>query len=177
MTTTPATPPDLLTEMLAAQDLLQRKSYGNSPTDLLPDKPAEAINFITWNVLALTDELHELLAETGWKPWSTSEHVNLTAARSELIDAFHFFMNLALVLGMDAETIYAGYMRKREKNAKRQAEGYDGISGKCPGCKRALDDDGVDCQEVDSPTDDVEVRAFYCAESMSIIFLEEPISA
>ena len=32
-----------------------------------------------------------------------------------------------------------------KKNAKRQEEGYDGVSTKCPGCHRALDDDAVLC--------------------------------
>src|SRR5690606_31870088 len=100
------TTPDRLQQLLNSQENLQINSYGNSPSDLLPDQPAEAIDFIRWNVLALEDELHELLAETGWKPWATSKHVNLTAARSELVDAFHFFMNLALVLGMDGDALF-----------------------------------------------------------------------
>jgi len=171
MTDTPEI--DLLTEMLASQEILQRETYGHSPTELLPDNTAGAVEFITWNVLALTDELHELLGETSWKPWAKSEHVNLTAARSELIDAFHFFMNLALVLGMDADSIYAGYNRKRAKNIARQEAGYDGVTTKCPGCKRALDDDGVACEEMDADGPEG-VRAFYCAEQMTIIYTGAP---
>lgn len=141
------TPPqtDRLQRLLNAQEDLQIKAYDGSPAGMLPDDPEAAIEFIKWNVLALTDELHELLGEIGWKPWATSRHVNLTAARGELIDAFHFFMNLALVLNMDASDLFLGYMKKHEKNIERQEEGYDGVSTKCPGCKRALDDDGVDC--------------------------------
>lgn len=144
------TTPDRLQQLLNSQEDLQINSYGNSPAGLLPENPEAAIEFIRWNVLALTDELHELLAETGWKPWATSKHVNLTAARGELIDAFHFFMNLALVLNMDGDDLFAGYQAKREKNAKRQADGYDGVSTKCPGCKRALDDDAVGCFKIAS---------------------------
>lgn len=145
MTDTPQTP-DRLQQLLNAQEDLQIKAYDGSPAGLLPGNPEGAIEFITWNVLALTDELHELLGEVGWKPWATSKHVNLTAARGELIDAFHFFMNLALVLNMDASDLFLGYMKKHEKNIERQEEGYDGVSTKCPGCKRALDDDGVACR-------------------------------
>lgn len=134
-----------LQKMLDAQEALQWEAYGTKPSDMLPAEPEDAIEFITWNVLALTDELHELLGETGWKPWATSKHVNLTAARGELVDALHFLLNLALVLGMDADDITTRYHAKREKNAKRQADGYDGVATKCPKCKRALDDEAVLC--------------------------------
>ncbi|AYN55899.2 deoxyuridine triphosphatase [Microbacterium phage Coltrane] len=142
------TTPDRLQQLLNSQEDLQINSYGNSPAGLLPENPEAAIEFIRWNVLALTDELHELLAETGWKPWATSRHVNLTAARGELVDAFHFFMNLALVLNMDGTELFEQYQAKRAKNAKRQEDGYDGVTGKCPGCKRAMDDDATACYPV-----------------------------
>ena len=137
--------PDRLQQLLDAQEDLQINSYGSSPALLLPDDPEAAIDFIRWNILALTDELHEALGETGWKPWATSRHVNLTAFKGELVDAFHFFMNLMLAVGMDGDELFERYHEKRAKNAKRQAEGYDGVSTKCPGCKRALDDAAVDC--------------------------------
>lgn len=158
------TNPDQLQELLDAQSELQHKMPSPHPTDLyeasqgfLEDmgpvleatdedrKPA--IDFIHWNVTALTDELHELLGEVGWKPWAKSRHINLEAARGELIDAYHFMANLSLVLGMDANEIMRRYHEKHAKNAKRQEEGYDGVSTKCLGCKRALDDAGVGCRE------------------------------
>ena len=138
-------------------DLFNMSQLGYTEDDLLPDddynvevtdehrKPA--IDFIHWNVTALVDEAHELLAEIGWKPWAKSRHINLEAARGEFIDMMHFMGNLALVLGMDdAAEIMRRYHAKHEKNAKRQEEGYDGVSTKCPGCKRALDDEAVKCR-------------------------------
>lgn len=160
------TNPDQLQELLDAQSELQHKMPSPHPTDLyeasqgfLEDmgpvleatdedrKPA--IDFIHWNVTALTDELHELLGEVGWKPWAKSRHINLEAARGELIDAYHFMANLSLVLGMDANEIMRRYHEKHAKNAKRQEEGYDGVSTKCPGCKRALDDEAVKCRQLE----------------------------
>lgn len=142
-------PTNILQEMLSAQDLLQRETYGNSPRELLHHNDGghapEAVEFISWNVQAAVDELHELLGETGWKPWATSRHVNIEAARGELIDVMHFVMNLAHVLEMDAEMIHERYMAKRTKNIARQTDGYDGVSTKCPACKRAYDDDAVYC--------------------------------
>ena len=46
-------------------------------------------------------------------------------------------------------------MEKRARNAVRQQEGYDGVEGKCPRCKRALDDVahhlGVDINNITWP--------------------------
>lgn len=139
---------DNLAKLFELQSALQKKMPTPNPEDLLPNNPEGAIEFITWNTLALTDELHELLGETGWKPWATSHHINLTAARSEWIDALHFLLNLGLVLGLDSDSAVQLYQAKHAKNTKRQADGYDGVTTKCPGCRRALDDDGVDCEVV-----------------------------
>lgn len=137
---------DRLGEMFERQDALQMGAYEphTSPRDF--DMLAK-LEFIKTNVLAATDELHEALGETGWKPWATSKHINVDAYKAELIDAWHFFMNLCIVVDMTPEELYQGYLAKREKNIKRQQEGYDGVSTKCSECGRALDDDAVLCQE------------------------------
>lgn len=122
-------------EMLDWQLMLQRRSYGKDPANLSEEERAE---WIRWNVLALEDELHEALGEVGWKPWATSRHVNREQFRNELVDAWHFFMNLLLCVGVDAEEFFAAYMAKAQKNAKRMADGYDGVSGKCKECRRDL---------------------------------------
>ena len=159
---------DNMQDWLNSQSELQKKMPSAHPTDLfkaatetyteglydsLPNdntrKPA--IDFIHWNVTALVDELHELLGEIGWKPWAKSRHINLEAARGEFIDALHFMGNLALVLGLDdSDQIMYLYHEKHIKNAKRQEEGYDGVSTKCPICHRALDDNAVLCT-IDEP--------------------------
>lgn len=86
----------------------------------------EAIEFIRWNVLALTDELHEALLEVGWKPWASTRHINREEYVGELVDAFHFLINLCLVVGAEAEEIFERYLTKNEKNHRRQVEGYTG---------------------------------------------------
>lgn len=97
------------------------------------------------NILACTDELHEAMNETGWKPWASESFINNEAFRNELVDAWHFFMNLMILGGMTADDLYEGYLAKRKINAQRQIDGYDGVSTKCPGCKRALDDPTTEC--------------------------------
>lgn len=128
---------DYMVEMLKAQRRLQIDAYHGDP-ELFDD--ATRIQFMKDMVLALTDEAHELLAEIGWKPWATSRHINREEAVGELVDMFHFFMNLMIVLGMDVTELYERYMEKRSRNIARQQNGYDGIAGKCPGCKRDFSD-------------------------------------
>lgn len=132
------------TDALKAQLELQIKSYGSDPRDLDDEGKLE---WIRWNMLALEDELHEALAEVGWKPWAKSKHINRDAFISELVDAFHFLMNLMLIVDCDADEFLAKYFEKRGINAARQAAGYDGVAGKCQTCKRALDDVAVLCTE------------------------------
>lgn len=127
--------------MYTAQRRLQEESFG-----VLFDDQTDAarIKHIKENVLALTDELHELLGEMSWKSWQTGAYLNRDAAKKELVDAWHFFMNLMLHVGMTPDELFAGYMRKRAVNAQRQATGYDGVSTKCGECRRALEDVGLD---------------------------------
>lgn len=140
---------DRLNDMFRMQYELQVGTYGNQLHEM---SDRERIEFIKNNILAATDELHEAMAETGWKPWASSNHVNGDAYFNELIDLWHFVMNLMLATGHHpdwvAEQMYERYIAKRNKNIKRQQDGYDGISGKCPACRRAYDDVAVYCTAV-----------------------------
>ena len=130
---------------IAAQHELQVNTFGKDPKNGLT--PDEQMDWIRWNVLALTDELHELMQETGWKPWATSKHINRDAYVSELVDSFHFFMNLMLLVDCSPDELLEKYFHKRKINIQRQAEGYNGVDSKCRMCHRALDDTAVHCTE------------------------------
>jgi hypothetical protein len=136
---------DRLGEMFELQGDLQRNTYGSHPADITD--PEQRVQFIKDMHIALNDEMSEFLAEVGWKPWATSRHVNEEAAQGELVDAFHFFMNLCMAVKMTPDMLFEKYRAKRLKNIKRQEAGYDGIQGKCGECKRALDDNAVRCYE------------------------------
>jgi len=131
-------------DMLDAQFNAQVDFHGLDFSKLTQEERIEAI---TWNMLALQDELHEALAEVGWKPWATSRHINREAYVAELVDAWHFFMNLLLLVDVSEVEFRKAYYAKRNRNNQRQKEGYDGVSGKCAGCGRALDDPAVTCNE------------------------------
>ena len=138
-----------LTKMLDMQRNLQLMYNQGKTIEEFSDQ--ERMEAIRDNVLACTDELHEALGETGWKPWATSNHMNREAFHGELVDAWHFFMNLMLHSDMTANDLYEGYIKKNAKNIQRQAEGYDGVSTKCPCCHRAYDDEAVKCTPPEAP--------------------------
>ena len=146
---------ETLQDAFQNQDYLQTVVYGDgiSPREYLEVDPERGLRFYKDMHIALVDELHEALSEIGWKPWASSRHFNHDAVKGELVDAFHFFMNLCMVSRVSAEDLLEGYRRKSAKNIKRQEEGYDGVSTKCLRCKRALDDDAVECYETDIPED------------------------
>lgn len=127
----------MLDEIFERQLELQTKSFGVDPREL---KDQDMADYVQSMSLALTDEIHEALNEVGWKPWATSRHVNREAYVGELVDALHFLVNLFLLVGADADEVYDRYVEKSQRNKKRQADGYDGVSGKCPTCSRAMDD-------------------------------------
>jgi dimeric dUTPase (all-alpha-NTP-PPase superfamily) len=132
-----------LSEMMTAQRSLQTIINNGKRIDQFTDE--ERMEALRINVLALIKELGEALDETGWKPWATSNHVNADAFKGELVDVWHFLMNLMLHVGMTPRELYDGYFIKQRINVKRQREGYDGVTGKCPQCKRAYDDPAVRC--------------------------------
>lgn len=128
---------------LAAQRALQDDAFGRT----FPiDDPDDLADYVTEMHTALIVELAEFMNEVGWKTWAAPRGwVNRDAAVGELVDVAHFLGNLLLALGVDDDEFAARYRTKQEVNRRRQKTGYDGVSGKCPGCRRAYDDVGVTC--------------------------------
>lgn len=123
---------------------LQRTAYGLDYSTLHDDSLAD---YITWNALALVDEVHEFLQEVQWKTWAKNRgriH-DRDAAVGELVDAGHFLANLAAALGVSDSEWEAKYREKQTRNAARQAAagGYDSRAEKCPSCRRELDKPGA----------------------------------
>ena len=103
-------------------------------------------DFLIWNAFAATDELHEAMQEVGWKPWASSRHLNSEEFLEEIVDALHFIGNMVLAASINrhedpkvlAVMLWQKYQQKAEKNMQRQLLGYDGVTGKCPVCKREM---------------------------------------
>jgi dimeric dUTPase (all-alpha-NTP-PPase superfamily) len=131
--------------ILDSQRALQKK-YFNTDITLLSDE--QRSQYIRDMSLALTDEMHEALNETGWKPWATSRHFNREAFLGEMIDVLHFWCNLVLLSNATEHEIVEMYSAKAARNAKRQLAGYDGVKDKCISCGRAFDDSAVLCTPI-----------------------------
>jgi hypothetical protein len=130
-------------EWLKLQLQLQVYTYQQDPREL---EGKDCTDFLMWNAFAATDELHEAMQEIGWKPWASSRHVNSELFLEEVVDALHFIGNMVLAAAMDrretpeqlAKILWVMYTKKLKINADRQVQGYDGLKGKCPTCRRVL---------------------------------------
>lgn len=143
---------DRLETMFLLQNAAQYKFYeqrGGWPT--VDD--AARMERIREAALGVTSELMEALGETGWKPWAKYNHINRQAFAGELVDMLKFWMNLCLLGGVTPDDIYAGFIEKHTVNIQRQEDGYDGVTTKCPRCKRAYDDPAVKCTPVHAGPD------------------------
>lgn len=134
---------DMLAVMLAAQRDVQLTLTGEDPGKLEGDRFADYMRTMGWSC---ADELHEAVNETGWKPWATSRHINREEFMGEMTDAWLFFMNLMLAGGMTADDLIDRTAKKQDNALARFAAKYDGVTTKCPLCKRAYDNDGVKCE-------------------------------
>jgi dUTPase. len=125
--------------MFARQADLQVRSFNVTPWELNGD---DRRKYITAMALGLHDEISEALQEIAWKPWARDDYVNKQAFIGELVDAFHFLMNLALVVDVNGDAFVEAYFKKAEVNAKRQRDGYSVAEegSKCVHCGRALDE-------------------------------------
>lgn len=120
-------------------------SLGHYPPSMSDEDLA---NYIQVQTLACLDELHEALAEVGWKPWAKSRHLNRDAFVGELIDAFHFLLNLFMAADVDTRELVEKFHAKNDVNWQRQRDNYDGVSTKCEMCRRALDEPGKESHQV-----------------------------
>lgn len=83
--------------------------------------------------LAITNELAEIWDQLPWKHWKVDHRARrpkmldphtLTEIQFELIDIFHFFLNMCIATGMDWQRFCDLYMTKMRENHDRQDRGY-----------------------------------------------------
>lgn len=126
---------------------------------------------IRYNYIALVQELSEAMDECGWKSWATSKHINEDKMFAELRDVWQFLTNLMFLatqltpdeLALRLETeLYT----KHAINVERAQRGYDGVAGKCPGCKRALDE--VTLKDVQRENGTTELVFCECGYSLDL---------
>lgn len=75
-------------------------------------------------ILALEDELHEVLGELNWKPWKTSrKEVDFDKLGGEIADCWHFLLELTMLFNLEKKL--PELMQKSfDKNHGRLKTGY-----------------------------------------------------
>lgn len=133
---------DKLIEIISRQRRLQA-DYGIK-YDVMPLD--DRVQVIKDMYVAAVQELGEALNETSWKPWTSGgEYIN-EAMTGEIVDALQFMLNMLFAQYPEcsaeqiAVLINDKHRHKVAINRKRMTENYDGVSTKCPNCKRALDE-------------------------------------
>lgn len=105
-----------LEDLLQAQERLQR-DLGIKFEEM---SPAQVIEYVRWNALALIVEVTETLNETEWKPWKLGDsYINSTHYRGELADVFIFMMNLMLAEDISADEMMDHVSEKISINRRR----------------------------------------------------------
>ena len=108
---------DTLERMFQMQrDLAKIMPYEKYPTDTNGKVAALCT--------ALIHEVVELQMHTNWKWWKKPEEMDMDAAREELVDIWHFLIQVSIEMGMNPNDILREYVRKNKINHKRQEDGY-----------------------------------------------------
>ena len=111
---------------------MQKELQGYLGFDFEEMSIEERVAFIKEHSIHLNQEVNEALYELPYfKPWKdyskiTDDEVvkGLVAYKEELVDAFHFFMNMMLAIDFTADEFEAMYMNKNKENIERQRRGY-----------------------------------------------------
>lgn len=73
---------------------------------------------------ALVHEAIELQRETNWKWWKEDKTVDKEKLQEEIIDLWHFLIQLSIEAGFEPQTLISKYMEKNKENTGRQLRGY-----------------------------------------------------
>lgn len=78
------------------------------------------------SVAGLVCELGEVMNEyEDWKNWKRrKKKVDRSRVLEELVDAWHFMINLTMSLGIGPEELYTEFVEKNAVNHQRQENGY-----------------------------------------------------
>src|SRR6202142_1395686 len=112
--------PDQLRELFRMQRELNRRIGVHTDAMSEEEKTKWILNYCR----AMSQEIAELTDSVPWKWWAKYQKFDEQNARVEVVDLFHFLISMAQVLGMDADDVFAAYVKKNQVNFKRQESGY-----------------------------------------------------
>ncbi|MEJ7641249.1 MAG: dUTPase [Candidatus Nitrosocosmicus sp.] len=73
---------------------------------------------------ALLHEAVELQRETNWKWWKKETKTDIDKVQGEIIDIWHFMIQVSIEAGLDPKRLVEKYMEKNRENLSRQERGY-----------------------------------------------------
>ena len=73
---------------------------------------------------ALLHEAVELQRETNWKWWKKESKTDIDKVQGEIIDIWHFMIQVSIEAGLDPKRLVEKYMVKNRENLARQERGY-----------------------------------------------------
>ena len=73
---------------------------------------------------ALVHEAIELQRETNWKWWKKEITADREKIQEEIIDMWHFLIQISIESGLDPKRLMEKYLEKNEENLNRQLKGY-----------------------------------------------------
>lgn len=131
--------PDTLGNLMELQKSIQTDVYGYD-FEKMREKISTMKSFFDMNYHAIQDELRETFsALTGihshpnaWKPWKKNHQEAMDKSfndlsedekkelRMELVDIFHFFLNMCIATDMTPEMLFNYYHSKNLENKRRQ---------------------------------------------------------
>ena len=115
---------DILVDLFEMQESFQ-KSLGNKlPSGMMEIISKNNIDNVKIQIFALVNEAMEALNEIPWKPWKKNQKFDLEKFRIELIDIFHFLINLFIFSGFGPYGVKRYFIKKNKINIQRQIDEY-----------------------------------------------------
>lgn len=118
---------DKLDKMFEVQNVLQERLGTWDKIENESDKQ----QFINQMILAIIEEAIETLKKSPYKNpdfvkfgWKKTQVWDEKMFKMEIIDLWHFLMNLCIVVGMGPEEFFKVYCDKNKENHERQDNGY-----------------------------------------------------
>jgi dimeric dUTPase (all-alpha-NTP-PPase superfamily) len=118
---------DKLDFLFKKQNELFKKNTGNSENKMKNlynvKEPFDGYRIFMLST-ALVHEAIELQRETNWKWWKKEITLDKEKIQEEIIDMWHFLVQISIESGLDSNSLMEKYMEKNAENLKRQIKGY-----------------------------------------------------
>ena len=113
-------PNDTLSTLFELQKVFQRRVY---KLKKIPDNLPKLLPMQVTSLIAEIGEILEL--NQKWKSWKKNPaDYDRDEMLFEVVDAFHFLINIALFLDFDADEVFDAFLKKNKINHERQNKNY-----------------------------------------------------